>query len=161
MARILVVDDEESIRFTFQSFLSAKGHEVDTAEGFDQAVGRHGPQSPGFGLRGPDSGEPAGYRASEAHPGPRHQLPGHRHHGRAQRRRLSVEALRLGAFGYAPKPIHRDTLLAFTDIALKHKKLADEKQALSPGKGRPAVAPGGTYSVACRIPCSPWTPTCA
>jgi len=32
MARILVVDDEESIRFSFQRFLSNAGHEVTVAE---------------------------------------------------------------------------------------------------------------------------------
>lgn len=32
MARILVVDDEESIRFSFQKFLSNTGHEVTVAE---------------------------------------------------------------------------------------------------------------------------------
>ena len=32
MAKILVVDDEESIRFTFDSFLSDEGYEVVTAD---------------------------------------------------------------------------------------------------------------------------------
>ena len=32
MARILVVDDEESIRFSFQKFLSNAGHEITVAE---------------------------------------------------------------------------------------------------------------------------------
>ncbi len=32
MARVLVVDDEESIRFTFQRFLTDAGHEVSLAE---------------------------------------------------------------------------------------------------------------------------------
>ena len=32
--KILVVDDEESIRFTFESFLTDEGHEVETASGY-------------------------------------------------------------------------------------------------------------------------------
>ncbi len=32
MARVLVVDDEEAIRFTFQRFLTDAGHEVSVAE---------------------------------------------------------------------------------------------------------------------------------
>ena len=38
-SRILVVDDEESIRYTFRSFLEDDGHEVVTAESYDQAMG--------------------------------------------------------------------------------------------------------------------------
>ena len=37
-AKILVVDDEESLRYTFNSFLSDEGHEVSTAENYDEAL---------------------------------------------------------------------------------------------------------------------------
>ena len=36
--RILVVDDEESIRFTFQSFLEEEGYGVDAAVDYDDAM---------------------------------------------------------------------------------------------------------------------------
>ena len=36
--RILVVDDEESIRFTFNAFLSDAGYLVETAENLDTAL---------------------------------------------------------------------------------------------------------------------------
>ena len=36
--RILVVDDEESIRFTFNAFLSDAGYSVETAETLDTAL---------------------------------------------------------------------------------------------------------------------------
>ena len=38
MARILVVDDERSLRRTFALFLRDDGHEVETAEDVDQAL---------------------------------------------------------------------------------------------------------------------------
>ena len=38
--RILIIDDEEGIRFTFEKFLKAKGYEVDTAKDFDEALDR-------------------------------------------------------------------------------------------------------------------------
>ena len=38
--RILVVDDEESIRFTFESFLSEQGFLVDCVENYDEAVAK-------------------------------------------------------------------------------------------------------------------------
>lgn len=36
--KILVIDDEESIRFSFHRFLIAEGHDVVTAESYQQAV---------------------------------------------------------------------------------------------------------------------------
>ena len=37
-SRILVVDDEESIRFTFESFLSEEGYDVTTAINYNDAL---------------------------------------------------------------------------------------------------------------------------
>ena len=37
---ILVIDDEESIRFSFSRFLAAKGHNVTTAGGYKEALAR-------------------------------------------------------------------------------------------------------------------------
>jgi len=39
-SNILLVDDEESIRFSFGRFLSAEGHNVTTAEGYREALTR-------------------------------------------------------------------------------------------------------------------------
>ncbi len=37
---ILIIDDEESIRFSFQRFLAAEGHNVVTARGYGEALAR-------------------------------------------------------------------------------------------------------------------------
>ena len=37
---ILVIDDEESIRFSFSRFLAAEGHNVTTASGYREALAR-------------------------------------------------------------------------------------------------------------------------
>ena len=37
---ILVIDDEESIRFSFDRFLAAEGHKVITAKGYREALAR-------------------------------------------------------------------------------------------------------------------------
>jgi two-component system, NtrC family, response regulator HydG len=37
---ILVIDDEESIRFSFDRFLAAEGHRVVTAKGYEDALAR-------------------------------------------------------------------------------------------------------------------------
>ncbi len=39
-ANILVIDDEESIRFSFQRFLAAEGHNVITVKGYREALVR-------------------------------------------------------------------------------------------------------------------------
>jgi DNA-binding NtrC family response regulator len=39
-ANILVIDDEESIRFSFHRFLAAEGHNVITAKGYREALAR-------------------------------------------------------------------------------------------------------------------------
>jgi two-component system, NtrC family, response regulator HydG len=39
-ANILVIDDEESIRFSFLRFLAAEGHNVITARGYREALAR-------------------------------------------------------------------------------------------------------------------------
>jgi two-component system response regulator HydG len=39
-ANILVIDNEESIRFSFSRFLAAEGHNVITAKGYRQALAR-------------------------------------------------------------------------------------------------------------------------
>jgi DNA-binding NtrC family response regulator len=40
MANILVLDDEESIRFSFHRFLAAEGHQVTTVASFSEALAR-------------------------------------------------------------------------------------------------------------------------
>jgi len=39
-ANILVIDDEESIRFSFHRFLAAEGHNAITAKGYGEALAR-------------------------------------------------------------------------------------------------------------------------
>lgn len=127
MANILIVDDEESIRFTFERFLRAKGYNVFTAQDSSGALAKMAEMEPdlifldiilkdGAGTdilreirtRGIDSpvimitGDPSVDTAAEA--------------------------LRLGAFDYIPKPITEEKLLQITGTALKYKVLSDEKE---------------------------------
>jgi two-component system, NtrC family, response regulator HydG len=39
-AKILILDDEESIRFSFKRFLVSEGHEVTTAESYGEALAK-------------------------------------------------------------------------------------------------------------------------
>ncbi len=127
MERILIIDDEEGIRFTFAKFLTAEGYRVQTAADF--AEGRAQIAAGGWDLifldlvlkdqKGLDL--LAAIKESEllcqvivitGYP----DLD------------TATEALRLGAFDYIVKPVRKQTLLRITDIALKHQRLVQEKE---------------------------------
>lgn len=126
-AKILVIDDEESIRYTFQRFLSAEGHTVETAAtckaglarlketdidmvfadiiledgtGIDvlKEIKARGLSCPVIMITGDPGVETA------------------------------TASLRLGAFDYIPKPVNQNTLLHATRTALKYKVLNEEKE---------------------------------
>ena len=128
-ARILVIDDEESIRFTFKTHLSNEGHEVFTSRDYETAVeiiekntldlifadlilsGHTGieilSKVKELGLNCPVimmTGNPS--------------------------IKTTTEAVRLGAFDYLLKPIYREPLLRSTKLALDHKALVDLKRSV-------------------------------
>ena len=125
--RILVIDDEESIRFTFETFLSDAGYSVQTAADYDQAVALI--EKTDFelifadiilgGKTGIDVMREARARNLTC---PIVMVTG------APNVESASEAVRLGAFDYIPKPVHQDTLLHVAKMALGHKALSDEKE---------------------------------
>ncbi len=125
--KILVIDDEESIRFTFENFLEDEGYEVVTAADFDTALARL--DGSDFDLVFADIllGGRTGIDVMRV----------------VRERGLSAqvviitgapdidtasEALRLGAFDYISKPVDQETLLHIAKTASKHKLLIDEKE---------------------------------
>jgi two-component system response regulator HydG len=126
-ARILVIDDEESIRFTFDAFLTDEGYSVRTAENYDQAVDLLGETDFDVvfadiilgGRTGIDVMREARLRNLTC---PVVMVTG------APNVETAAEAVRLGAFDYIPKPVHQETLLHVAKMALRHKALNDEKE---------------------------------
>ncbi|MBN2418631.1 MAG: sigma 54-interacting transcriptional regulator [Deltaproteobacteria bacterium] len=128
-AKILVIDDEESIRFTFDTHLSNEGHEVFTSKDYPSAV---------------DIIEKNNLDLIFA------DLILHNHTGIEILSKVkelglncpvimmtgnpsiqtTTEAVRLGAFDYLLKPIYREPLLRATKIALDHKALIDLKKTV-------------------------------
>ncbi len=129
MAKILIVDDEKSIRTTLAEFIREEGHEVFTAEDAAEALRLLDEQHPsvvvtdiilprmtGVGLlkqiaeRSPDiqvimiTGEPTAETAAEA--------------------------VRLGAFDYLSKPIARVDFKSAVTSALRVTELAQERTRL-------------------------------
>lgn len=126
--RILVVDDEESIRFTFSTFLSDEGYEVATAENLSEALDKIATTS--FDavfldiLLGRDSGMSVLQECRQKQPNtPVVMVTG------APEIRTASEAVRLGAFDYLTKPLHQDDLLRQAKLAIDRKTLIDQQEA--------------------------------
>ena len=120
--RILVVDDEESIRFTFQKFLQRDGYEVETAVDYDDAMRALAESA--FDLLyadiilGGQTGVDLLRDVKQTHPGMEVILI-----TGAPSVESASEALRLGALDYIVKPVRHDTLLRTAAMAFKHMAL--------------------------------------
>jgi two-component system response regulator HydG len=126
-ARILVVDDEESIRFTLKQFLLKEGHDVLT-------VGDHAAALKAI------SGEVLDLIFADIILGDRTGVDILRV---VKERGLTCpvimitgfpnletgsEALRLGAFDYLAKPVRKEQILRATQMALNHKQALDQRK---------------------------------
>ena len=127
MATILVIDDEESIRFTFERILRAKGHMVSTARDCGEALTRIAETSPDLIVADIIIEDGTGIDI----------LREIRQRGlnclvimiaEAPNVDAAAEAVRLGAFDYIPKPVTEQALLRATGAALRYKALSDEQE---------------------------------
>ncbi len=127
MAKVLVIDDEESIRFTFEEFFSGEGYEVSTAGTYDDALKMIDISDFDLILADINLRGKSGIGILKE----------------VKIRNLCCpvimitavpdfdtvsDALRLGAFDYVSKPVQLDSLMHITKTAMKHKVLADEKE---------------------------------
>ena len=135
MKKILIIDDEESIRIAFKAHLTREGYEALTAEDYESAlkvisntdldlvfadivlgaktgidilhqVKKRGMQCPVVMITGEPNLETA------------------------------TEAVRLGAFDYLPKPVRKQTLLRVANQTLRYKALLDENERIASEKDR-------------------------
>ncbi len=127
-AKILVVDDEESIRFTFNIFLSDDGYEVGTAASYDEAIALI--QKTDYDLIFADivMDRKTGIDLLKAARQLRPTTPVVMITG-VPSIETATESLRIGALDYIIKPIRQDTLLRVATVALKHRALAEEKES--------------------------------
>ncbi len=127
MASILVVDDEENIRFAFASFLTDEGHAVAVADSLAEA--RRKLAAAAFDLVFVDI---------ILEDGKGTELLRSLHEDRRNCLVVMItgqpiletaaEAVRLGAFDYVPKPVRQRVLLDVVTRALQHKAAADEQE---------------------------------
>ena len=127
MARILIIDDEENIRFTLKEFFSDEGYEVATAEDYDEAMKRIDVSDFDLILADINLKGKSGIDILEKVKTEKLDCPVVMITAAPDFDTVS-EALRLGAYDYVSKPIQLDLLLHITKTAMKHKALADEKE---------------------------------
>ena len=123
---ILIIDDEENIRFTLAHFLSAEGYGVTTAEDYDAAL--KALDEIAFDLifadivlrnrSGVDILKEVNSRRGNC---PVVMITG------VPTVETASAALRLGAFDYLPKPVLQEDCLRAARAALRHKRLLDDK----------------------------------
>ncbi len=126
-AKILIIDDEEGIRFTFTRFLTAENYEVVTAKDYDEAVQCVSESDfdlifADIILRGKTGIDVLRAIKERNISSPVIMITGYPNIDTAS------EAIRLGAFDYIPKPIQKETLFHSIDVALQYKKVIDEKE---------------------------------
>jgi PAS domain S-box-containing protein len=124
---ILVIDDEESIRFTFKRFLEDKGHMVVTAHDFNSALKQLKERDFDVVFADIILGDRSGIDILKDIRDENLAIPVIMITG-APNLETASEAVRLGAFEYIQKPVLQDTLIHVTNLALQHKTLQDEKE---------------------------------
>lgn len=125
--KVLILDDEESIRFTFEEFLSGEGYQVATAATVDEAVELL--QRCEIDLIFSDiliaGGDGIDFletcRSRYAHI-PVVMMTGF------PTMDTATAALRFGAYDYVAKPVTQQVLLKTTRMALDFKRIRDEKR---------------------------------
>jgi PAS domain S-box-containing protein len=123
-----VIDDEESLRFTLETFLQDEGYMVSTAASFPAAEKLLEQSAFDLVFLDIQLGRHSGLdllkiiRENFANC-PVVMITG------APDVATAAEAVRHGAFDYIPKPIRQETLLRVAQMALKHKTVVDQRES--------------------------------
>jgi len=126
--RILVIDDEQSIRYTFQSFLSDEGYDVSVSPDYFDGVKKI--EEKDFDLVFADiilgdgkTGMDILRIVKEKNPScPVVIITGYPNLDTAS------QAVRLGAFDYIAKPVHIEAILHTARMAIEFKNVMDERE---------------------------------
>ena len=127
MANILVIDDEECVRFTFEHFLRGAGHEVACASTYSESMSRISERAWDLIFSDIILDGKTGLDVLREHGGRELNCPVVMITGYPTLE-TAADAVRLGAFDYIPKPVERETLLHVTSLALQYKKVTDENE---------------------------------
>ncbi len=125
---VLFVDDEESIRFTSEKYLTWQGFSVVSAETYAQAIDFIQQSDADVIVSDIILGGSSGIEFLREIKKRGIRTPVIMITGKPNLETAS-EAVRLGAFDYLAKPFKNEVLLRIVNRALEHKKLDDEKES--------------------------------
>ena len=123
--KILVVDDEEALRYTIETFLSREGYEVDTAGSYKEGLVKISGMQFDLILTDIMLGDGMGIDILQE-VNKRNQIcpviliTGY------PNIETAADAVRGGAFDYIAKPVKKDVILQKVEIALRYKAIIDE-----------------------------------
>lgn len=125
--RVLVIDDEEGIRFTLSKFLENDDYETAGAESYGDAMAlieanEYDAVFADITLGGRSGIDLLRDLRNSGFNSPVIMITG------SPAIETASEAVRLGAFDYIPKPFTKDQILRLAGIALRHKRLSDENE---------------------------------
>ncbi len=126
-SKILIVDDEETIRFAFKTHLSKEGYEVLTAEDYASALEVISKTDLDLIIADIILGAQTGIDILQEVKNRGMHCPVIMITGEPNIE-TAADAVRIGAFDYLPKPVIKETLLRITSHALHQKALVDEKE---------------------------------
>ena len=130
---ILIIEDEEILRFTFKSFLVKRGYKVVTAENYEEALKVISDVDldviiADIILRGHTGLDVLREIRTRQLRCPVIMITGQPSVDTAS------EAVRLGAYDYLVKPVEKDALVKIAGQALKYKSILDEKDRIEAEK---------------------------
>lgn len=125
--KILIIEDEEILRFSFKSFLSKEGYEVRTAEDYNSAFQIISEFIPDLIIADIILGKHTGIDILRDVKKMELQCPVVMITGKPSIETAS-EAVRLGAYDYLSKPVEKEELLKIAKQALRYKTILDEKE---------------------------------
>ena len=129
-SRILIVDDEQSIRLTFEMFLAREGYgPITTASTFDEALVAIKKQEFDLIISDIVLEEKKGTELLHAIRESGISCPVVMITG-FPNLDTAADAVRYGAFDYISKPVNKETLLKFVRQALRHWELENDKKKL-------------------------------
>ncbi len=126
-SKILIVDDEETIRFAFKKHLSSEGYDVRTAEDYASALEVISKTDLDLIIADIILGAQTGIDILQEVKNRGMHCPVIMITGEPNIE-TAADAVRIGAFDYLPKPVIKETLLRITSHALHQKALVDEKE---------------------------------
>jgi two-component system response regulator HydG len=130
---ILIIEDEEILRFTFKSFLSKEGYEVMTAIDYSSALKLISKSEPDLIIADILLGGNTGIDFLRKVKEKKMTCPVIMITGQPSIE-TAAESVRLGAYDYLPKPVEKHDLIKITNQALQYRSIMEAKDRMEAEK---------------------------